>query len=406
MNIRIVFVSFSYWPPDFGGELIASIERFEFLAKLGFQITVLTSGSEGLSGFETTNGLNIIRCPKIGESKIAHGFRRLVFPFWVVVKILKQHFDILHLSGAGGFGPISGNLGNWLVCKIGKYRHCKIVSVHSLADTEQEMFTEKGQRRWWRKLYLKQCDAIISVSPSLHAGVKKIYPKTAYLILYGVRDDFFVPLDTPEKNEMRRELGLDPQAVVFTFLGTVGYRKGFDILADVFMENSDRYPDWYLWVIGPISKKENQNLNEIETNSLTLLLKHNKDHVKFWGRINNRKQLSRYLSMSDVFIFPSRREGFGIAPLEAMCSGVPVIVSKILGVTDQANIDQVTGLYIEPGNVLSLKTAMFKLAASPELRLRMGAAAVKRIHANFSWQKHVSEWENLYLKLSVEGTRS
>ena len=398
-NMKIVLVSYHYWPPYFGGELIASIERFESLIDLGHEVTVLTSGLDGYPEEELLKGIRVIRGSEIGKSKIARGVRRLLFPFWAAARIYRQHFDIIHLADTGGIDSLSKNLGSWLICMLGKLRKIKIVFVHSLADTEQEMFTEKGFDRQLRKFYLNQCDAIVSVSPALHSAVKRYYSRSSRLIPYGVHDDIFSPLSAPEKKEHRARFGLSSQDIVFTFLGTVGYRKGFDLLADVFLENIENHPDWQLWVIGPISKSENQNVDEKEVATLISPLQQRADKVRFWGRMNDRLQLSLLLAMSDVFVFPSRKEGFGIAPLEAMCAGVPVIISKIPGVTDLANIDQLTGFYIEVGSRDSLKDAMKKLALDPALRLRLGKSAHERILSKFSWQSYIQKWECMYYSL-------
>jgi hypothetical protein len=61
--MKILFVSYHYWPPHFGGELKISIERFESLVKRGHQVTALTSGVPGLPARETLNGIEIRRFP-------------------------------------------------------------------------------------------------------------------------------------------------------------------------------------------------------------------------------------------------------------------------------------------------------------------------------------------------------
>jgi glycosyltransferase involved in cell wall biosynthesis len=106
--------------------------------------------------------------------------------------------------------------------------------------------------------------------------------------------------------------------------------------------------------------------------------------------------LSRILSASDGFVFPSRREGMGIAPLEAMAVGVPVIVSRIPGITDLASVEGDTGLYVPPGDLLGLKAAMLRLGTDDDLRNRMGARAAQVVREGFAWQQHVTKWMKLY----------
>jgi glycosyltransferase involved in cell wall biosynthesis len=82
--------------------------------------------------------------------------------------------------------------------------------------------------------------------------------------------------------------------------------------------------------------------------------------------------------------------------LEAMATGQPLIISCIPGVTDLANIDGQTGLFIQPGDTQGLKHAMLKLGELPDLRHKMGAAARQRIVEAFSWETYLKKWEEVY----------
>jgi glycosyltransferase involved in cell wall biosynthesis len=97
-----------------------------------------------------------------------------------------------------------------------------------------------------------------------------------------------------------------------------------------------------------------------------------------------------------VFVFPSRKEGMGIAPVEAMSVGLPVIIARIPGITDLANQDQKTGLYVPVGDAKELKQAMGRLGEQPELRLQMGACARQRVLNKFGWQQYITCWEEVY----------
>ncbi len=89
--------------------------------------------------------------------------------------------------------------------------------------------------------------------------------------------------------------------------------------------------------------------------------------------------------------------------MEAMAAGVPVIVSRIEGVTDLANIDGETGLYVEVGDVIALLEAMRKLANDRELRERMGKAAYQRAVEHFGWQAHIDNGKPFIRDLANEG---
>lgn len=397
--MNIVFVSYHYWPPHFGGELLLSIERFESLVQRGYKVIVLTSGVPSSSKSETKNGIEIFRCPLIHDSKFGRGLRRLYFPIWVLSKMKEFDFDILHLSSGGGVELVTGSIANWVISSAAKKKGAKIVYVHSLADTETEMFSERGFSGTLRNSYLSKTDAIISVSPALHHDVNKYYPAQSRCIPNCVRNDIFVPLSEEEREIERTNNSLAQDQVVFTFLGSLSNRKGIDLLINAFLNLYPKYPNWKLWLIGPYNHSDNQNLQIDGFGNLLNEVRQRPYEIRLWGRINDRKELSNLLSISDVFVFPTRKEGLPLAPLEAMSTGIPVIISRIPGVTDLANVEGETGLYSQVGDLASLEIAMETLGNNKEMRRKMGASASRLINENFSWKKFIDQWEHLYLSL-------
>jgi hypothetical protein len=107
----------------------------------------------------------------VADSRLARGVRRLVFPVWVASVMRNLEFDIVHHGGTGGVGVLSNFLGMSMVNNTAHRKGARTVIVHSLADTEEEMFSVRGLQRQIRNLYLKKTDAIVSVSPALHEGV-------------------------------------------------------------------------------------------------------------------------------------------------------------------------------------------------------------------------------------------
>lgn len=402
--MKILVVSYHYWPPHFGGELKHSIERFQSLVKRGHQVIVLTSGNPGMPEQEIDGGIEIRRSPVVGKSRFSRGLRRLVYSIWVRKQMHKLDYDVLHYANLGQVswldGWISGKLTLGLNHKLGH----KAVWVHSLSDSETEDFSNQGLKLKVRNQILKLVDLVVSVSPRLNEAVIKVFPEKAQELVYGVRDDLFIPMDEEEKENFRQQSGVLEDDLVFSFLGSVGTRKGFDLVYKAFTEIEKERPAVKLWIVGPKSKQENQNLDDFEINQM-IEEAEGSESILFWGRINDRQQLARIIGASDVFVFPSRKEGFGIAPLEAMATGIPVIIAKIPGVTDLANIEGETGYYIDVNDAQALKAAMEKMTLSAENRSQMGEKARKRIVENFGWQANIDCWEATYRALIDEEKR-
>lgn len=94
-------------------------------------------------------------------------------------------------------------------------------------------------------------------------------------------------------------------------------------------------------------------------------------------------EVGGYYRRAAVVCVPSRREGYGMAALEAMAHGRPVVASAVGGLTDLV-ADGETGLLVPPGDRGALRAALERLLADPEERARMGAEGRRRARERFS----------------------
>jgi glycosyltransferase involved in cell wall biosynthesis len=97
-------------------------------------------------------------------------------------------------------------------------------------------------------------------------------------------------------------------------------------------------------------------------------------------------ELQRLYARAAVVACPSRREGFGVACLEAMAHGRPVVATRVGGLLDLV-VDGETGIAVPPRDPAALRSALERLLADPELRRRLGEAGRDRARTHFSWQK-------------------
>ena len=104
------------------------------------------------------------------------------------------------------------------------------------------------------------------------------------------------------------------------------------------------------------------------------------DQVRLLGAIADPRRL---LWALDIFAFPSTREGLGVALLEAMACGLPAVASRAGGIAEVVE-DGRTGLLVAPGNAAEIAAGLARLAAEPQTRETLRAAARKKVVEKFS----------------------
>ena len=117
--------------------------------------------------------------------------------------------------------------------------------------------------------------------------------------------------------------------------------------------------------------------------------------VQFLGE---RTDLPAVLRNADLFLLPSESESFGLAALEAMSCGVPVIASRVGGVPEVV-IDGETGLLAPVGDIAAMAAHVVRLLADAPLRARLGQAARARAQTVFPLEETVGKYEALYRRL-------
>jgi phosphatidyl-myo-inositol dimannoside synthase len=106
--------------------------------------------------------------------------------------------------------------------------------------------------------------------------------------------------------------------------------------------------------------------------------------VRFAGHVAER-ELREFYRQAELFVMPSRQEGFGLVFLEAMAFGKPVVGSVFGGIPDVV-VEGVTGYLVEYGDVGALAERLICLLTHEDLRRRMGAAGKQRVIDNYSFE--------------------
>jgi glycosyltransferase involved in cell wall biosynthesis len=114
-----------------------------------------------------------------------------------------------------------------------------------------------------------------------------------------------------------------------------------------------------------------------------------RDRVPFARGFVQHDELHHLYARAAVVVCPSRREGFGVACLEAMAHGRPVVATRVGGLLDLV-VDGETGIVVPPRDPAALRSALERLLADADLRRRLGLAGRDRARMLFSWE-HVTD---------------
>jgi glycosyltransferase involved in cell wall biosynthesis len=183
-----------------------------------------------------------------------------------------------------------------------------------------------------------------------------------------------------------------PNEVLVTSIGNIRRVKGHDILIKAAALIVPRFPEVSFTIAGEVLEAD--YFLELQTLIRDLKLS---DHFHFVGGVTN---LGEHLSMADIFVLPSRSEGFSNAIVEAMAAALPVVATKVGG-NAEAVKDQVTGILVPPEDPGALSAAIARLLSDPSQARAMGIAGKALAAENFTTVAMMNRITAVYRDLLV-----
>jgi glycosyltransferase involved in cell wall biosynthesis len=314
---------------------------------------------------------------------------RIGWPPWAYVRemaeiVRRDRYDIVHTHEfVHGAAPVIA---------------AKLAGVPSLVTFHHWMF--EAQTDLTRRLGIKQArrvygelsvryakrnaNAVTTLSNAVMRRIDPALARDARFHRLRLSVDSPPELDAAERAKVRAELGLDPGARLVVHIGRFIEQKNHFGLLRIFDMVHAHVPQARLVLcgVGPLREAVIERARGMSC----------ADAVIYAGL---RNDVPRLLAASDVLLFPSRDEGFGLVALEANAAGLPVVGSRVDGL-DEAVQDGETALLYALDDVRGMALATVELLSDRSRALTLGRAGRERARRDYSHDKSADELHEVY----------
>jgi glycosyltransferase involved in cell wall biosynthesis len=417
--VKILYVS-QYFPPEMGAPSARVYELAKHWVKAGHHVTVLTGFPNHPTGIvpaeyrrqmrrltvrERIDGIEVVRTWLYPAPNRRPLERMAVYSSFCVSACLRGAF-LARPDVVIGTSPqlLNGLVGWW----ISRVKRCPFI--FEVRDLWPESLLASGIGRedsfLMRRLedlasfLYRRSDRIVVVTDALKeylVAQRGLSNEIIDVVENGVETGQFFP--RAETRELRQRLGLEGKFVV-SYIGTMGYAHGLELILDSARELRQTLPDVRFLLVGEGAEKEKlQTLAETEE----------LDNVIFL-REQPREQVPFYINASDVCLVLLRKADLfrTVLPskmLEFMACARPVV----LGVEGQARqiLERAqAGLYVPPGDRPALITALMDLYRDPALRARLGESGREFVIRHYSREQKALQYLDIMNRLMAHAGTS
>lgn len=369
--------------------------QLRFMSEKGFEVIGVSSEGEALQEVALNEGVKVIPIHIARRIALIQDLKSLLH-LWILFK--KEKPIIVH-----SITPKAGLL-SMLAAKMAGVP----IRIHTFTGL---IFPNKTGLMQKILILMDQllCWAATNIYPEGN-GVKqdlinyKITSKPLKVIangnVNGIDLEYFSPSQVSEeqKTELKQQLGIKPNDFVFIFVGRLVGDKGINELIEAF--SSLKISDVKLLLVGPMEKEldplKEKTIKKIETNPSII-------------SVGFQKDVRPYFAISNALAFPSYREGFPNAVIQAGAMELPSIVSNING-CNEIIIDGENGMIIPPKQVDDLQKGMKQLFENKNLYIQLKQNArrmiVERYEQSSVWEATLREYNNHLLNLTHKNPKT
>ncbi len=379
--------------PDTGGQVVYVLKLSESLARLGYQVDILTRRFEEQPAVEPLgNGVRIVRVGAGGRDLIRKEWMVDVIPEWVAnaereIARFGYTFDLIdsHYWDAGLAGT----------ALAGRLRIPHIHTPHSIGAWKRDtmdgdpaeldrQYNFVRRIRGERAIY-RAADAVIATTPQQRdLLVTEEYgtdPARIAVMPPGYDETRFFPVSGATRTVLKRSLGIDGPLVLA--LGRVAANKGYDLLLRAMPVVVERIPGVRLLLaVGSTQPTPGEVAQVDELRELARELGI-AGQVTFADHIPDDRLADTYRA-ADVFALSSRYEPFGMTAIEALACGTPVVVTTEGGLWQMLEWGT-EALYADPRDASAYGHAIAAVLRYPAVAAQLARRGSDRARATFTW---------------------
>lgn len=376
--MRILVISHEY-PPIGGGGANACMFLTQGYAQSGHNVTLVTAWYEGLKEHESIDGVEIYRI----KSKRAHkehcSFKEMLSFIFKALPLAdrlerKNRYDVCQIF----FGIPSGPVGYWLKKRYGLPYVIRFGGgdIPGFQDRFKTVYKLIGP---FVKIIWNNAAALVANSEGLKHFAEKFYSKKEIsVICNGVDTAKFTPADEKNCNGV----------INLLFVSRLIERKGLQfVIPELKSISEGTAKDIHLTVVGDGPYRA--ALEELTAGCNVSEL------VTFAGQ-KDKDELPAYYRSGDIFVFPSKREGMPNAVLEAMASGLAVVMTPCEGSSELIDNNGVVADFPQ------FIEKLCALVANEAAICAMGKSSRQRAVEEFSWERAVERYLLLFENMRLQ----
>lgn len=291
----------------------------------------------------------------------------------IICMLIKGAYDVVHIHRSDL---------RWIMSYCAQKAGCKaIYTTHNVFRSHWYSYPLHFLQRW-TALHWYNC-IYQTISDSVDRNEREYYHTQTNLVYNWYGSHRFFPANDGEKDNVRKELGIDEETLVVVSVGGCSPVKRHTDIIKAMSIIKKSYPNVLYLHLG-----EGVSLDEEIALAKRLGLERN---VRFVG---NQLNVRKYLIVSDIYTMSSKYEGISITTIEAMATGIPCVLYNVPGLYD-FNKEQITSIIINE-DVNELACNICNLYEDKSLQKKLTKSAMDFVNRKFYMETNAKKILELY----------